>query len=133
MDALTVLATIFLLFSPIEGDGVETVAQTFRVQAYPFGGYYSYPPYCAPSYYYGPGYGYYRRGPHNYVGPGYPYYSYNDPRCYYWGHRRYYGGYGYGYGWGWGGRRWGGRGHGHHGGHHGGHHRGGHHGGGRHH
>lgn len=131
MDALTILATFFLLFAPVNGQDLETSPVAFRIQVYPFGGYYSYPPYCPPSYYYGPGYGYYRRGFSFYVGPGYPYYGYNDPRCYYWGRGyRYYGGYR------WGNRsryyRGGYRGGRRHHGHRGGHHRGGRHGGHRH-
>lgn len=69
----------------------------FRVQVYPFGGYYSYPPTCPPGFYYGPGY--YGRGSgfQFYFGPGYPgYYApyYGRPGCYPYGYGGYYGPYG---------------------------------------
>lgn len=92
MNLLTALNAFLLLAAPINSEEVEIQPVDFRVQVYPYGGYYSYPPYCPPGYYYGPSYGYRRRGFSFYFGPGYPGY-YGNRRCYpyHYGRRYYYG------------------------------------------
>lgn len=87
MHILTALQALLLLTSPLAdaNANVDIEPIDFRIQVYPYGGYYSYPPYCPPGYSYGPGFGYRGRGFSFYYGPGYGY-----PGCYYYG-RRYYG------------------------------------------
>lgn len=90
MNLLTAIHAIILLFSPINTSEAEIKPAGFRIQVYPYGGYYySYPP-CPngyysyrggcylgrPGYYYGPRYYYYYR-------PYQPYYRHHGYR-----HRR---------------------------------------------
>lgn len=90
MNFLSALNALLLLIAPVDTEEVEITPIDFRVQVYPYGGYYSYPPYCPPGYSYGPGFGYRRKGFSFYFGPGYPgYYGYG--RCYPYGRRYYYG------------------------------------------
>lgn len=90
MHILTALQSLFFLVQPLTIPTEDIEPISFRVQVYPYGGYYSYPPYCPPGYTYGPGFSYGRRGFSLYYGPGYP-------GCYYYGGdyfgRRYYGPY----------------------------------------
>ncbi|NGX47959.1 MAG: hypothetical protein K1000chlam3_01344 [Chlamydiae bacterium] len=86
MHILNALQSLILLISPVNTAEVDVKPVDFRVQVYPYGGYYSYPPYCPPGYSYGPGFGYRQRGFSFYYGPGYGY-----PGCYYYGRRQYYG------------------------------------------
>ena len=113
MNLLIALNALLLLVAQPSIEEVEIQPTDFRIQAYPYGAYYSYPPYCPPGYSYGPGVGLGNRGFSFYVGPGYPgYYGY--PGCY-WGRNyygpRYYHGHRYYH------RGHGGRYHGGHGGH----------------
>jgi len=86
MYILYALQSLILLLSPVNTAEVEIEPVDFRVQVYPYRGYYSYPPTCPPGYGYGPGYGSRRRGFSFYYGPGYGY-----PGCYYYGRRPFYG------------------------------------------
>ncbi|NGX37880.1 MAG: hypothetical protein K1000chlam2_01046 [Chlamydiae bacterium] len=74
MNLFTALNALLLLAAPVNTEEVEFKPVDFRVQVYPYGGYYSYPPYCPPGY----SYGYGRRGFSFYYGPGYGY----GRRCY---------------------------------------------------
>ncbi|NGX60267.1 MAG: hypothetical protein KR126chlam3_01438 [Chlamydiae bacterium] len=86
MYILNALQSLILLLTPVNTTEMDVEPVDFRVQVYPYGGYYSYPPYCPPGYSYGPGMRYGRRGFSFYYGPGYGY-----PGCYYYGRRYYYG------------------------------------------
>jgi hypothetical protein len=85
MNLLLALNALILLTTPNAVDPSDIEPINFRIQVYPYGGYYSYPPYCPPGYSYGPGLGYRGRGFSFYYGPGYGYRG----RCY-WGQRNYY-------------------------------------------
>jgi len=91
MFLINLLRILFLITSPVEGEVAEIEQTGFRVQVYPYGGYYSYPPYCPPGYSYGPYSRYYGHGCYyygRYYGRHYgrryaPYYYYGPRRRYY--------------------------------------------------
>ncbi len=80
MNLLTAINAIILFFSPINAVEADIQPAGFRIQVYPYGGYYySYPP-CPQGYYSYRGRCYLGRPGYYYYGPrynyGYPYYGY---------------------------------------------------------